>query len=288
VWLLSVSSAQDVPIADPAQLAFEAGRWEDAIAEYREILAELPDDRLSWLRIAQAERELGRYDDALVSLDRALDNVAPEAMVYLERARNLLGLGRTDDALVELETADHLDLRARLLLEEAPDFDALRDNARFQSVYAHVRARVLPCEGIPEASQFDFWLGRWEVRRPDGTLLGNSTITREQGGCVIREQWEATPGSSGTSMTVWLPSRGQWRQIWVGSGGTHFDIVGGLVDGDMHLEGTIEYFDPENVVAFRSNWTVGANGAVRQRMEQFDFVTSTWVLWFDGIYRRID
>src|SRR5688572_27106623 len=27
------------PVADPAELAFEEGRWDDAIAEYREILA---------------------------------------------------------------------------------------------------------------------------------------------------------------------------------------------------------------------------------------------------------
>ena len=49
------------PVADPAQLAFEQGRWEDAIAEYRSLLAEYPEDRLSWLRIAQAEHDPGRH-----------------------------------------------------------------------------------------------------------------------------------------------------------------------------------------------------------------------------------
>ena len=283
-----VVSAQDDPIADPAQLAFERGDWEEAIAEFQEILAELPGDRLSWLRIAQAQRELGRYDDALASLEFALDNEAPEAMAVLERSRNLLGLGRVDEGLIELERADHLELRARMLLEQAEDFDVLREDPRFQRVYANVRARVFPCEGIPEASQFDFWLGRWEVRRADGTLLGHNTITREQGGCVIREEWEGTPGSSGSSMTFYLPSRGQWRQVWIGSGGTHIDVVGGPVDGEIRLEGTIEYVDPENVVAFRSTWTEGTGGRVRQLMEQFEIVTSSWLIWFDGIYRRVD
>jgi hypothetical protein len=284
----SVGRAQETPVADPAQLAFEQGRWEDAIREYREILAEYPEDRLSWLRIAQAERELGRYETALATLERALANDAPEAMVYVERARNFVGLDRPDDAIGALETADHLELRARALLEDAADFDSFRDDPRFQRIYRSVRSRVLPCEGIPEAAQFDFWLGRWEVRGPDGTLLGHSTVSREEGGCMVHEQWDGNPGSTGASMSFYLPSRGQWRQVWVGSGGTHIDMTGGLVDGEMHMEGTIEYFEPEQVVAFRANWTMGSGGRVRQRMEQFDLGTQSWELWFDGFYRPVD
>lgn len=279
---------QAVPVADPAQLAFEEERWEDAIREYGEILAAYPEDRLSWLRIAQAERELGRYEAALVTLERSLANSAPEAMVHLERARNLIGLERLDEALAELETADHLELRARVLLEEDPDFDALRDDSRFDRIYQSVRRRVFPCESIPEAAQFDFWLGHWEVRGADGTLLGYSTVTRDEGGCAVREQWDSTPGGTGTSISFYLPSRGQWRQVWIGSGGTHIDMTGGPVDGEMHMEGTVEYFDPERVIAFRATWSRGAGGRVRQRMEQFDLGTQSWELWFDGFYRPID
>ena len=76
------------PVADPAELAFEEGRWEDAIGEYREILAAYPEDRLSLLRIAQAQRELKRHDDALATLETARTANAPEAMIDLERARN--------------------------------------------------------------------------------------------------------------------------------------------------------------------------------------------------------
>ena len=287
LWLGQVL-AQDGLVADPAQLAFEEGRWVDAISEYRSILDDYPEDRLSWLRIAQAERELERYEAALATLERAISNDAPEAMVHVERARNFLGLGRPDEALVELETADHVELRARQLLEEAEDFDPLRENPRFQRIYRNVRSRVHPCEEMPEAAEFDFWLGRWEVRGADGRLLGHNTVTREDGGCSVHESWEGNAGSTGSSVTFYLPSRGQWRQVWVGSGGTHFDMTGGLNDGEMHLEGTIEYLDQEQVIAFRSTWSVGAGGRVRQRMEQFDLVSQNWELWFDGFYRRLD
>jgi len=290
-FLLAVTApvrSQDLPIADPAQLAFEEGRWEDAIAEYREILADYPEDRLSWLRIAQAERELGRYEASLATLERALANNAPEAMVHVERARNFLGLDQPQEALLELETADHLELRARVLLEEEAEFDVLRNDPRFAAILRNVRGRVLPCEDMPEAAQFDFWLGRWEVRGPDGTLLGYSTVTRDEGGCVVREQWDGNPGSSGTSMSFYLPSRGQWRHVWIGSGGTHIDMTGGLTEGEMHLEGTIEYLAADQVIAFRATWAVGAGGRVRQRMEQFDLAAQSWEIWFDGFYRRID
>jgi len=281
-------AAQDGLIADPAQLAFEEERWADAIGQYRAILDEYPEDRLSWLRIAQAERELGRYESALTTLERASQNDAPEAMIHVERARNFLGLGRPDEALAELETADHLELRARVLLEEAEEFDPLRQDPRFERLYLSVRRRVFPCEESPEAAEFDFWLGRWEVRGADGALLGYNTVTRDDGGCVVLERWEGNPGSSGSSMTLYLPSRGQWRHVWVGSGATHIDMTGGLVDGEMRLEGTIEYLDQDQVIAFRATWSVGAGGRVRQRMEQFDLVNQNWELWFDGFYRRLD
>jgi hypothetical protein len=280
--------AQDGIVADPAQRAFEEGRWTDAIREFRDILAEYPEDRLSWLRIAQAERELGRHETALATLERAVSNAAPEAMVHVERARNLLGLGRTDEALVELETADHLEIRARQLLELEDDFDPIRDDPRFERIVRNVRARVNPCEGSPEAAGFDFWLGEWEVRGADGRLLGYNTVTRADGGCAVHEDWRGNAGSSGSSMTFYLPSRGQWRQVWVGSGGTHIDMTGGPDDSQMHLEGTIEYLDQDRVIAFRGTWSIGAGGRVRQRMEQFDLVSQNWELWFDGFYRRIE
>ncbi len=276
------------PVADPAELAFEEKRWEDAITEYREILAAYPEDRLSLLRIAQAQRELKRHDDALATLETARTANAPEAMIDLERARNLALLGRDDEALAALDAADHSGVRALALVETAPEFDRYRERSRFQRVYRNVRARVYPCEGIPEASAFDFWLGRWEVRMPDGTLIGTNTITKRDGGCSIQERWEGAGGSTGTSVSFYLPSRKEWRQVWTGSGGTLFDITGTAGNGTMHMEGTIEYVETDRVVAFRGTWTEGADGRVRQRMEEFDLAAQTWVVWFDGFYRRLD
>ena len=58
--------------------------------------------------------------------------------------------------------------------------------------------------------------------------------------------------------------------MWTGSGGTLFDITGTAGNGSMHMEGTIEYVETNRVVAFRGTWTEGADGRVRQRLEEFD------------------
>src|SRR5688572_1422568 len=277
-----------VAFAEPAELAFEQGRWDEAIAEYREILAAYPVDRLSWLRIAQAQRELKRHEEALATLEQARTANAPEAMTDFERARNLALLGRDDDALAALDAADHSGLRALALVESAPELARFRELSRYQRVYRNVRARVYPCEGVVEASAFDFWVGRWEVRMPDGTLIGTNTITKRDGGCSIQERWEGAGGSTGTSVSFYLPSRKEWRQVWTGSSGTSFDITGTAGNGSMHLEGTLEYVEPNRVVAFRGTWTEGADGRVRQRLEEFDLVAQSWIVWFDGFYRRLD
>ncbi len=288
-WAQTSEEGEGAAIADPADLAFEQGRWQDAIAQYREILAERPDDRLSLLRIAQAQRELKRYDEALATLEQARTANAPEAMIDFERARNLALLGRGDDALAALDAADHNGLRALELVEHTPEFDPYRAGSRFQRVYRNVRARVYPCEGIEAARAFDFWVGHWEVRMGDGTLAGTNTITKRDGGCSIEEHWEGSGGASGTSLTFYLPSREEWRQVWTGSGGTFFDITGKpQADGSIHLEGQLEYADTHQVVAFRGTWSHTEDGRVRQRLEEFDLIAKTWVLWFDGFYRRLD
>ncbi|HEX6993068.1 MAG TPA: tetratricopeptide repeat protein [Gammaproteobacteria bacterium] len=285
------SAQQDeppAPLAHPADLAFEQGRWEDAIAGYRELLAEYPEDRLSLLRIAQAERELGRHEAALETLEAARAALAPEAMIEVERALDLAALGRRDEALEALEIADHVGTRAREVIEQSPELEPLHGDPRYERIVRNVRARVHPCTGLPEASQFDFWLGRWEVRNIDGTLIGYDTITKRDGDCSILEQWERQSGSTGTSLSFFVPSRGQWRHVWTGSGGTVIELTGELREtGEMHMEGTLEYVTPEQVVALRATWTPLADGRVRQRIEQFDVVAQGWVVWFDGVFRPL-
>jgi hypothetical protein len=51
-----------------------------------------------------------------------------------------------------------------------------------------------PSCSTPEHRQFDFWVGEWDVAMPDGKHAGVNTITREHGGCLVREQWRGEGG----------------------------------------------------------------------------------------------
>lgn len=278
-------AAQAPATVSPADLAFEAGQWALAIDEYRKLTQADPADAISLLRIAQAQRGLNQHALALETLQTAREAFAPEAMVDLERARNLVVLGQVDAALRALEASDHLGLRALGSLEDAREFDALRSNETFQRVYRAVRRRVFPCEGIAAARDFDFWVGTWEVRLEDGTLVGHNTVSRRDGGCTILESWSGAGGSSGTSVNYYQPSRDQWRQLWTGSNGTIIDISGGLSDGVMRLEGTIEYVAQGTIEAFRGTWARLEDGRVRQHFEEFSLIAQDWQTWFDGYYR---
>jgi tetratricopeptide (TPR) repeat protein len=279
--------AQEPAAANPADRAFEAGQWALAIDEYRKLTVDEVNG-IHWLRIAQAQRNLRQNALALETLQIAREAFAPEAMVELERARNLVVLGQADAALRALEAADHLELRALASLDESSELEPLRSRETYQRVYRSVRRRVFPCEGMAAARDFDFWVGTWDVRLADGTLVGRNRITKQDGGCTILESWEGNGGMTGTSLNYYQPSRDQWRQLWVGSNGTLIDISGSMDDGAMHLEGTIEYVAQERIEAFRGTWAVLEDGRVRQHFEEFNLVAQAWQTWFDGYYRLVN
>lgn len=280
--------AQEPGEVSAAAEAFEAGRWAQAVTAYRALLAE---DRLNgvyWLRIAQAQRALGRNAEALDTLERGRVAQGPEAMMQVERARNLVTMEQPEAAYRALQAADEAELRSLSVLDDAEEFGALRADERFQRIYRSVRRRIFPCETLAATAEFDFWVGTWEVRVADGTLIGRNTITRQDGGCTILEQWQGGGGSSGSSTSFYVPSRDQWRHIWVGSAGTLIDIAGGPTDNGMRMEGTIEYVGLLNsVVAFRGSWTELPDGRVRQLFEEFDIGVNAWQVWFDGYYTRV-
>src|SRR5579871_2510251 len=89
-----------------------------------------------------------------------------------------------------------------------------------------------PCT-TPEYTQFDFWLGDWNVTDPAGKPVGHNRVTKEYGGCVLQEHWGGTGGSLGSSFNIYDPVRQVWHQTWVDNIGTLLEIEGGLKDGSM-------------------------------------------------------
>lgn len=140
-----------------------------------------------------------------------------------------------------------------------------------------------PCDGAAYR-EFDFWLGEWQVRTPDGKLAGTNRIERKYGGCVLHERYDTGRGYSGESLNVYDASRKLWHQTWVDSSGTLLLLEGGLRGGSMVLEGQAAA-NNARPTQHRITWTPNADGSVRQFWESTD-AGGQWSTAFDGLYTR--
>lgn len=143
-----------------------------------------------------------------------------------------------------------------------------------------------PACTAPDFRQFDFWVGEWNVTDSTGkTPYGTSSITREEGGCLIHEHWSGSNGSTGQSFNFYNSTRHDWTQVWVASSGGQLHLVGKFDGGAMGMEGTSTGPGGTPVLQ-RITWTPGPDGRVRQLWQQSVDGGRTWTVGFDGWYRR--
>ena len=136
-----------------------------------------------------------------------------------------------------------------------------------------------PC-AAPERRQFDFWIGEWDVTRPDGKVAGQNRIAPILGGCALREEWTGAGGNRGTSLNAWDADARRWRQTWVDESGTVLLLVGGLDGGRMVLE------SDGGAARQRITWTPLPDGRVRQLWDSSADGGRTWKVEFDGMYAK--
>ncbi|HUL94854.1 MAG TPA: hypothetical protein VLT89_02525 [Usitatibacter sp.] len=143
--------------------------------------------------------------------------------------------------------------------------------------------RPVPCSA-PEAHQFDFWIGDWDVFEPDGKLSGTNRIERLYG-CALHESWKSKE-LQGQSFNVFDARRGLWHQTWVDSNSSLLVLEGGMRGGSLTMsDATL----PGRKDAARVNeitWTPNADGSVRQHWRVTKDGGKTWETAFDGKYVR--
>lgn len=92
--------------------------------------------------------------------------------------------------------------------------------SRLQSVIIlllSVGATVAHSAGCTDAEGFrelDFWVGDWNVV-VDDQQVGTNHIIKVLDGCAVEEHWVDAGGSRGMSLFYYMPSLGEWRQVWV-------------------------------------------------------------------------
>lgn len=96
------------------------------------------------------------------------------------------------------------------------------------------QGRPKPCSAL-EASQFDFWVGEWELYSAD-TLTGSNNIYKIMDGCTVQENFESKNKSyTGKSWSMFNPGTKNWQQTWVDNQGSYIALNGKFENGTMTL-----------------------------------------------------
>lgn len=101
------------------------------------------------------------------------------------------------------------------------------------------QSQLIPCSA-PEASQFDFWVGKWEATWEGGG--GTNTISKILNGCVIHEEFKANGEKPliGISNSVYNSRKNNWQQTWVDNSGAYLDFTGKWENDKMILSRSLE------------------------------------------------
>ena len=135
---------------------------------------------------------------------------------------------------------------------------------------------------------FDFWVGVWDV-----TAAGQdqptavNRISREHGGCVLREDYSTKGGYTGMSMSFYDAARKKWHQSWMGVDGSALFIEGGLNErGEMVLSNRNTPYYQDRAAINQITWTPNSDGSVRQHWQTSSDDGASWSTVFDGLYVR--
>jgi hypothetical protein len=137
----------------------------------------------------------------------------------------------------------------------------------------------------PQNRQFDFWIGEWEVSDSLGRRLGSNRIERILDGCVLYESWSGATGSRGHSLNAFDPGDNKWHQSWYDNEGTVLMLSGGIVNGEMVMEGERQLPDGSRT-SERITWTPNVNGTIRQHWQSSRDRGMRWTTVFSGTYRK--
>jgi tetratricopeptide (TPR) repeat protein len=244
-----------------------------------------PQTGMDWYAQGRAQQEAGQYDAAMDAFQHAADANYQPAGAMMRMAQISAIQGRADDALGYLKRAYDLNPQAVALLPKIGGIPQLADSAEYQSLLTRADLAKHPCKEREEASQFDFWLGDWQVTNPQGQVAGENHISKDLANCVVRESWTNVYGDRGTSVNFYDPASDHWHQVWTSDIGAITHYEGEFREGSMRFEAS-GFGNKDGKTAFRRmTLTPDADGSVRQLIEDSNDGDS-WVTSFDGIYRH--
>lgn len=267
----------------PAEALFEAGRYDEALEAWQAIADADPSAARPRARIAACLLALGRHAQAREVLEplSAEHPEQPHLLVRLAAAH--AGLGEPDAALRALEAAAVAGARLASGIDSEPALDPLRADRRFVAIRERMVRNSRTTADEPAFRAFDFWVGWWEARTPDGVLQGHNRIEIVLGGAAIVERWTGVSGYTGMSLNRYDRHAGTWRQTWVDDQGGITEFVDGLAsDGRLTFHATDADGSRRRLTFFEAG-----PDAFRQLSEGSADDGATWTVEYDFRYRRL-
>ena len=206
----------------------------------------------------------------------------------LDSAREAARADDADAAVAELQKMAEAGFTSVGVITRDKDLSELAGHSGYDKLVADMSRLAYPCEYDEQFSEFNFWVGKWDVHVASGMLVGHNEITSVQRGCLLLEDWSNVSGGGGESINYVDKITGEWVQVWNDASGSQINIRGGMTDDGMLMVGTLHTVGTGETKPFRALWTLMADGRVRQFFEHSDDDGETWVSWFEGFYTRTE
>lgn len=153
----------------------------------------------------------------------------------------------------------------------------------FSSV-SFAQSSQVPCSA-PEFSQFDFWIGEWDLTWSD-TMHASNSISKVYNDCVIQEKFDGSKDAqfSGMSVTTYDVRNKMWKQTWVDDQGSYLDFTGNLVGDSMIMSRS--YVQNDSTYYQRMIWYEIKENSFTWNWEKSSDNQKSWQLAWQIFYRR--
>ena len=262
---------------------FQASDWPKSAAAYAKIVELEPKNPNANYRLGFSLLSMNKNAEALKYLNAAF-TASPNPTNALALARAYARTENKEKAFEVIEKGSTIGGIAPETLTTEKDLALWKDDAKFKELVRKNDIAINPCKASPEFRQFDFWIGEWEAKTPQGQLGGTSSIQVILGQCIIFENWTGTGGTSGKSFNIYDTNDKKWHQTWVDDKGTFTHYIGGLVDGKMVVVADTIIAGKKTLA--KMTFSKLENGDVRQFGENSTDEGKTWATAFDLIYSR--
>jgi hypothetical protein len=266
-----------------ANSVYQQGDWQASLAAYERIVLLEETNPQARYRLANSLLNLNRPKEALPHLEKLIAQ-APNPVFALSLLKTYGRLGDRAKAYQVIEASLKMGGIAPATLKSDKDLAAFQTDAAFIDLLKRSDMAANPCKAAPEFRQFDFWIGEWDVKTPQGQPAGSSSVQLILGDCTIFENWTAGAGGQGKSFNIFDKTDGKWHQSWVSDRAVFTHYVGELVDGKMVLTAKSNMGGKPSLA--RMTYSKLPNGDVRQFGESSADDGKTWTTSFDLIYSR--